>query len=162
MFLEQGYERARVQDIARAAGLTTGAIYANYRDKSELLLAAIAGKSAAEVETLLASARRTRAARPPRELGSRMAFREHERPLLLEAVVASQRDPALAALLREQLGRAPRAVRRDSSSAARPTTRSTRRSTPTPSPASASRSRSGRSWCGRWSSRIPTPTTGTR
>ena len=89
----------------RAAGLTTGAIYANYRDKSELLLAAIAGKSAAEVESLLEAP----AGRAPRdllaELGSRMAFREHERPLLIEAVVASQRDPALATMLREQLGR---------------------------------------------------------
>ena len=105
VFIEQGYERARVQDIARAAGLTTGAIYANYRDKSELLLAAIAGKSAAEVESLLEAP----AGRPSRdlfaELGARMAFREHERPLLIEAVVASQRDPALAGLLREQLGR---------------------------------------------------------
>lgn len=105
VFLEQGYERARVQDIARAAGLTTGAIYANYRDKSELLLAAITGKSAAEVESLLEAP----TDRAPRdllaELGSRMAFREHERPMLIEAAVASQRDPALATQIREQLGR---------------------------------------------------------
>jgi AcrR family transcriptional regulator len=103
VFQEQGYERARVQDIARAAGLTTGAIYANYRDKSALLLAAIAGKSAAEVETLLQSTG-TRPRDVFAELGSRMAFREHERPLLIEAAVASQRDPALAVLLREKLG----------------------------------------------------------
>jgi AcrR family transcriptional regulator len=103
VFLEQGYERARVQDIARAAGLTTGAIYANYRDKSELLLAAIAGKSAAEVETLL-QATGSRPRDVFAELGSRMAFREHERPLLIEAAVASQRDPELAVLLRDKLG----------------------------------------------------------
>ncbi len=42
VFVEQGYEQARVQDIARAAGLTTGAIYANFRDKRELRLAASA------------------------------------------------------------------------------------------------------------------------
>src|SRR3954454_3607084 len=103
VFREQGYERARVQDIARAAGLTTGAIYANYRDKAELLLAAIAAGSAAEVETLLDAG----SPRSPRELlatlGTRMAFREHERPLLLDAVVASRRDPELAALLRDAL-----------------------------------------------------------
>ena len=103
VFREQGYERARVQDIARAAGLTTGAIYANYRDKAELLLAAIAASSAAEVETLLDAG----SPRSPRELlaalGTRMAFREHERPLLLDAVVASRRDPELAALLRDAL-----------------------------------------------------------
>ena len=104
VFVEQGYEQARVQDIARAAGLTTGAIYANFRDKRELLLAAIAHRSAAEVETLLHAAETT----PPRDLlaalGSRVAFRDDDRPLLLDAVVASERDPALAALLRDALG----------------------------------------------------------
>lgn len=103
VFVEQGYEQARVQDIARAAGLTTGAIYANFRDKRELLLAAIADRSAAEVGTLLQAAGST----PPRDLlaalGSRMAFRENDRPLLLDAVVASERDPVLAALLRDAL-----------------------------------------------------------
>jgi AcrR family transcriptional regulator len=103
VFVEQGYERARVQDIARAAGLTTGAIYANFRDKRELLLAAIAARSAAEVEMMLQAATST----PPRDLlaalGSRMVFRDDDRSLLLDAVVASERDPALAELLREQL-----------------------------------------------------------
>ena len=37
VFVEQGYEGARLQDIARTAGLTTGAIYANFRGKDELL-----------------------------------------------------------------------------------------------------------------------------
>jgi AcrR family transcriptional regulator len=103
VFVEQGYERARVQDIARAAGLTTGAIYANFRDKRELLLAAIADRSAAEVETLLHASAST----PPRDLlaalGSRIAFRANDRPLLLDAVVASERDPELAGLLRDAL-----------------------------------------------------------
>jgi AcrR family transcriptional regulator len=103
VFRQQGYERARVQDIARTAGLTTGAIYANFRDKAELLLAAIAGKSAAEVETLL-QATGTRPRDVLAELGARMAVRQHDRPLLIEAVVASQRDPALAVLLRDKLG----------------------------------------------------------
>jgi AcrR family transcriptional regulator len=38
VFVEQGYEGARVQDIARAAGLTTGAIYANFRGKGDFNL----------------------------------------------------------------------------------------------------------------------------
>lgn len=104
VFVEQGYEQARVQDIARAAGLTTGAIYANFRDKRELLLAAIASRTATEVETLVQAAETT----PPRDLlaalGSRIAFRDDDRPLLLDAVVASERDPALAALLHDLLG----------------------------------------------------------
>src|SRR5438045_7394502 len=41
VFAEQGYDGVRVQDIARRAGLTTGAIYANFRNKAGLLLQAI-------------------------------------------------------------------------------------------------------------------------
>ena len=35
-----GYQGARLADVAREAGLTTGAIYSNFRDKQELFLAA--------------------------------------------------------------------------------------------------------------------------
>src|ERR1700742_1468312 len=56
VFAEQGYEGARLQDIARAAGLTTGAIYANFRGKAELLFAAIGTRAGAEVDALLAGA----------------------------------------------------------------------------------------------------------
>ncbi|MGW0700189.1 TetR/AcrR family transcriptional regulator [Streptomyces sp. NPDC002867] len=40
-FGEQGYDRTRVQDIARRAGLSTGAIYGNFRNKAELLAEAV-------------------------------------------------------------------------------------------------------------------------
>src|SRR3954470_13207 len=101
VFVEQGYEQARVQDIARAAGLTTGAIYANFRDKRELLLAAIASRFESEVETMFHAAEHT----PPRDLlavlGARIAFRDDDRPLLLDAVVAGERDEALRTLLQD-------------------------------------------------------------
>lgn len=35
-----GFQGARLADVAREAGLTTGAIYSNFRDKEELFLAA--------------------------------------------------------------------------------------------------------------------------
>ena len=35
-----GFQGARLADVARDAGLTTGAIYSNFRDKEELFLAA--------------------------------------------------------------------------------------------------------------------------
>ena len=40
-FLERGYEAARVSDIARRCGVTTGAVYARWRGKSEVLVAAL-------------------------------------------------------------------------------------------------------------------------
>jgi AcrR family transcriptional regulator len=51
LFIEQGYEQTSVQQIARAAGMTTGAIYAHFPNKAGLLAAAI---SAASEEALRA------------------------------------------------------------------------------------------------------------
>lgn len=42
VFLEKGYEGSRVAEIARRAGLTTGAIYGNFESKADLLTAALA------------------------------------------------------------------------------------------------------------------------
>jgi len=36
LFSEQGYEGATIRDIAAAAGMSTGAVFANFRDKSDL------------------------------------------------------------------------------------------------------------------------------
>jgi AcrR family transcriptional regulator len=103
VFREQGYEGARVHDIARAAGLTTGAIYANYRGKAELMLDAITASSSAELDALLRDA----PSLAPRDLletlGSHLLHhRRVDRPLLLEAVVAARHDDTLAALLHER------------------------------------------------------------
>ena len=40
-FMERGYEAARVNDIARGAGLTAGAVYARWHHKSDVLVAAL-------------------------------------------------------------------------------------------------------------------------
>jgi AcrR family transcriptional regulator len=101
VFAAQGYDGARVQDIARTAGLTTGAIYANYRGKADLLFDAIGALAGVEVEALLSQA----AGRDARDvlelLGSSLTRRRETRPaLLLDAVVAARRDRELAALVR--------------------------------------------------------------
>lgn len=36
LFSEQGYEGATIRDIAAAAGMSTGAVFANFSDKSDL------------------------------------------------------------------------------------------------------------------------------
>jgi len=102
VFRRQGYEGARVADIARAAGLTTGAIYANYRGKADLLLDAITASSGAELDALLRDA----PSHSPRDLlealGAQLLHRRVDKPLLLEAIVAARRDPTLAALLHQR------------------------------------------------------------
>ncbi len=104
VFLSDGYERARVHDVARAAGMTTGAIYANYRGKAELLFDAISDRADTEMDALLAAV----PAHETRELlgvlGDRLVQPRREPALLLEAIVAARRDGTLAALLRERLG----------------------------------------------------------
>lgn len=42
VFLEKGYEGTRVAEVARRAGLTTGAIYGNFGSKADLLTEALA------------------------------------------------------------------------------------------------------------------------
>ena len=52
VFSEKGYDGAGVQEIARRAGLTTGAIYGRFKGKAELLLAAIEARSESELDQL--------------------------------------------------------------------------------------------------------------
>ena len=104
VFVEQGYEGARLQDIARTAGLTTGAVYANFRGKEELMFAAIGARVGVEVDALLAEAHRPQ---PARDVGdarrpTRAAARRQP-PLLIDAIAAARRDDDLAAALRERL-----------------------------------------------------------
>ena len=45
-FAARGYAGARVAEIARRAGVTTGAIYSRYRGKTDLLAAALGNATA--------------------------------------------------------------------------------------------------------------------
>lgn len=101
VFVEHGYEGARVHDIARAAGLTTGAIYANYRGKADLLFDAMTSRAGAEVDALLERSAGLEARELLEVLGGALLHREtNQPPLLLDAVVAARRDDDLAELLR--------------------------------------------------------------
>lgn len=102
VFWERGYEGAGVQEIARRAGLTTGAIYGNFRGKSDLLFAAIGARGGDELDELFAARLEAeRASELLAELGGRLLDREGSGRvgLLLDAFVAARRDPDLAALV---------------------------------------------------------------
>lgn len=101
--MAQGYEGARVQDVARAAGLTTGAIYANYRGKAELLFDAIGSRAGAEVDALLEQAAGSDARDVFERLGALLARPNAQPPLLLDAIAAARRDPELATVVRDRL-----------------------------------------------------------
>ena len=39
MIRERGYERTTIEEVARRAGMTTGAIYGNFKNRDELFIA---------------------------------------------------------------------------------------------------------------------------
>ena len=41
LFAERGYEPATIRDIAKGAGMSTGAVFANFQDKAELFEAVL-------------------------------------------------------------------------------------------------------------------------
>jgi AcrR family transcriptional regulator len=104
VFAEKGYERAGVQEIARRAGLTTGAIYSRFSGKAELLAEAIDSQTHVELDDLFAQHHfEGSAADILTTVGAHLVQRDEEgrggRALLLEAFVASRRDPEVAAAL---------------------------------------------------------------
>jgi TetR/AcrR family transcriptional regulator, acrAB operon repressor len=55
-FSQQGYDATRLEDIARAAGVTRGAIYWRFRSKAELYTALV-DEASARLERVISSAR---------------------------------------------------------------------------------------------------------
>jgi AcrR family transcriptional regulator len=96
---ERGWDGARVQEIARRAGVTTGAIYSRFPGKAALLVEAIDARSRAELDALFS--------REPGHGTAGLATmgvhlvdqRPGARALLLEAIVAARRDPEIARLV---------------------------------------------------------------
>jgi AcrR family transcriptional regulator len=99
---ERGYERTAVAEVARRAGLTTGAIYGQYSGKADLLAAALEMQMVDSVQDLLDSGdRHTTAYDVLASLSADLMGEQQQSPaLLLEAFAAGQRDPALQQLLR--------------------------------------------------------------
>ncbi len=101
VFSERGYDGAGVPEIARRAGLTTGAIYGRFSGKAELLREAIAQASSDELDELFNQHRFDgHASDIIRMAGAHLVDRPDEdahigNALLLEAFVASRRDPEI-------------------------------------------------------------------
>jgi AcrR family transcriptional regulator len=111
VFADRGYEGARVSQIARRAGLTTGAIYAHYATKAELLCEAIRS-NVPDVLAGLADVRARRGdagsssgvAEVLQEIGESLARRsKRDGTLLMEAAVAARRDRTVARMLRDNV-----------------------------------------------------------
>ena len=115
VFSERGYDGAGVQEIARRAGLTTGAIYGRYSGKAELLREAIESRSTDELDELFNQHRfEGHVSDVIKVAGSHLVERSDPdartgNALLLEAFVAARRDPdirvAVKALVEDRAAR---------------------------------------------------------
>ncbi|MFI6595961.1 TetR family transcriptional regulator [Nonomuraea sp. NPDC050536] len=105
VFAERGYEGTRVADIAAAAGVSNGALYAHFASKAELLVAALDAHGRPVLADLLA-------ADPSRSIMEVLFVvgrclphpdGDHGR-LVVEALVAATRDAEVARRVREHFG----------------------------------------------------------
>jgi TetR/AcrR family transcriptional regulator, repressor for uid operon len=106
VFAKKGYDGATVAEIARRAGLTTGAIYSRFTGKAELLAAAVQDSVPEQFRVLFAES--VPAGRVPdilQAVGTQLVScpSTGQTDLLLEAVVAGRRDPEVAAVVRDAL-----------------------------------------------------------
>jgi AcrR family transcriptional regulator len=104
-FAERGYDGTRVADIAAAAGVSNGALYAHFTSKANLLVAALR----AHGRNLLADMFAADPDQPVVDLllavGRGLPRRRDARGyLIVEALVAARRDDDVAGPMREYVG----------------------------------------------------------
>lgn len=102
VFAERGYDKAGVAEIARRAGLTTGAIYSRYRGKADLLVAALDAEMAGHLEAVFSAPDFDHSPTGALSLlGSHLLDQDHAptNAIFLEAVVAARHEPELADML---------------------------------------------------------------
>jgi AcrR family transcriptional regulator len=98
-FTSKGYEAATLVGIAERAGVTTGAVYAHFGGKLDLLLACVGLTPIADLAGSLKGFTPT-----SRSLGRSLAARpDRSRVLLLDVIVLARRDPEVAETLRNGL-----------------------------------------------------------
>ena len=106
VFGEKGYEAARVADIARRSGLTTGAIYSRWLTKRELFLATVEHRGSQRTEVVSGRAELSAAKKLITLGGGLLAGGNDDakaRNLMLEACVMARRDSSLSADVAQSL-----------------------------------------------------------
>ena len=103
VFTERGFDKAGVAAIARAAGVTTGAIYARWSGKHDMMLDALDLVMMDRLEQLLSSDS-TGVADILASLGSELVVRSPSADALIaEAMVIARRDPEFHSMLTRRI-----------------------------------------------------------
>jgi AcrR family transcriptional regulator len=105
VFAARGYDGTRVADIAAAAGVSNGALYAHFDSKADLLVGALREHGRHMLAELFA-------ADPDRSIAELLLVigrwlprrRDAQGYLVVEALVAARRDARVARLMRTHLG----------------------------------------------------------
>ncbi|GII30473.1 TetR/AcrR family transcriptional regulator [Planotetraspora mira] len=105
VFAQRGYDGTRVADIAAAAGVSNGALYAHFGSKGELLVAALRAHGRRMLATVFA-------ADPDRSITELLLVigrwlprrRDARGYLIVEALVAARRDEDVARPMRDYVG----------------------------------------------------------
>jgi AcrR family transcriptional regulator len=112
-FSTKGYEAATVAGIAEQAGVTTGALYAHFRGKLDLLLEVLGMSPVEDVMQTMSDLGRRPWSEISRLLSEGMAARPDRRTLLiLDVIVVARRDPQVAEILRLGLETYREAIKR--------------------------------------------------
>ena len=104
LFEQQGFEKATVSQIAKEAGVSSGAIYAHYSTKAELLADALRHHGHRATGALFPEGVRTDITKVLHVLASRLHDRDPaESALLSEALLAARRDDQVASVIAKAL-----------------------------------------------------------
>ncbi|MGI5270233.1 TetR family transcriptional regulator [Nonomuraea sp. CA-218870] len=105
VFAERGYDGTRVADIAAAAGVSNGALYAHFGSKAELLVAALRAYARRLLADLFADDPDRSATGLLLAIGRQLPQRRDARGyLLVEALVTARRDTDVAGPTRDYVG----------------------------------------------------------
>ncbi len=105
MFAEGGYVQTSIRDISRRAEVTSGAIYGHFRNKADLLAAAISARTTDELEARSVIGEEADYIETLTRLALGYRQRRQLRALILQGAAAAQTDEETRQSLRdEQLG----------------------------------------------------------
>ena len=107
-FIERGYDATRVNDIARRAGLTSGAVYGRWRNKAEVLAAALEYTFERILPERVLKHSQTDSLRPPDMLALLSASLLPDaglRDVMVHAFGSARNNEEIAARLKEYINR---------------------------------------------------------
>jgi AcrR family transcriptional regulator len=102
VFAERGYDGTRVADIAAAAGVSNGALYAHFGSKADLLVAALRAHGQRQLSDLVTADPGGPITKSLLAVGRGLRRRRESRGyLIVEALVAARRDKDVAGPMRD-------------------------------------------------------------